>query len=138
MDSQHILVVAAIIKKGEKYLIARRLDDGSPDSLKWEFPGGKVEAGEDSEDALIREIREELGISIGNLKPFHTVSFSANSEKSGLKKKIRILAYLADWTDGEIELIGCKDARLAGIHEMDAFDFLDADRKIIKKLKKAV
>ncbi|HUL15922.1 MAG TPA: (deoxy)nucleoside triphosphate pyrophosphohydrolase [Terriglobales bacterium] len=57
-------VVAAVIERGDRRMLIgqRRKDDSSP--LKWEFPGGKVEPGETPEDALRRELREELGASL--------------------------------------------------------------------------
>lgn len=61
---QPIVVVAALIRRGSSYLVARRSADG-PRSGLWEFPGGKVDAGEAPENALRREIREELALEIG-------------------------------------------------------------------------
>ena len=58
--SKKIDVVAAMIQKGDQILIAKRV---SPPK-SWEFPGGKVEEGESKEQALIREIREELSVQI--------------------------------------------------------------------------
>jgi 8-oxo-dGTP diphosphatase len=64
------VVVAAAIERDGRYLAARRT---KPDwaAGRWEFPGGKVEAGESETDALVREIREELGVTIavGNRVP---------------------------------------------------------------------
>ena len=54
-------VVAGVLERDGKILICRRRAD-QPHPLKWEFPGGKLEAGESPEAALIRELREELGI----------------------------------------------------------------------------
>src|SRR5216683_184802 len=54
-------VVAAVIERGGLILIAQRKSN-SRHALKWEFPGGKVEAGETPESALVRELEEELGI----------------------------------------------------------------------------
>lgn len=122
-------VVAAIIRKDGKYLIAQRKRDGSANSLKWEFPGGKVEKNEKPEEALIREIKEELGIWIANLRHFTDVSDTTG--------RITISAYLADWIDGDLEPIECEDARLVDLEdalELAGFDFLDLDKKIIKKL----
>lgn len=58
-----IPVVAAVIQRRDLYLLAQR-PPGKALAGKWEFPGGKVEAGETPERALVREIREELGCTI--------------------------------------------------------------------------
>jgi len=58
-----VRVVAAVIRRQGRILITRRRDDAERGGL-WEFPGGKVEAGESEPDALRREIREELGCGL--------------------------------------------------------------------------
>ena len=135
MVPESILVVAAIIRKDGKYLIAQRNDDGTSESARWEFPGGKVHAGERPEAALIREIKEELGIGIGNLRFFQEVSHITKSRTGQMGKHIVIKAYLADWTGGELKLTDCQDAKLVIAEDLGKFDFLDADREIIRKLK---
>ena len=60
---KRIPVAAAIINRGGRILLARRCDGGPRDG-SWEFPGGKIEADETPEEALVREIREELGVTI--------------------------------------------------------------------------
>jgi len=68
-------VVAALIRRGDEILVSqRRADQSFP--LCWEFPGGKVEAGETEGQALIREIREELGCGIAVGPLFHRVAFA--------------------------------------------------------------
>jgi 8-oxo-dGTP diphosphatase len=54
--------VAGVLERNGKILICRRRAD-QPHALKWEFPGGKIEAGESPESALVRELSEELGIA---------------------------------------------------------------------------
>ena len=60
---QHIEVAAGIIWRGKRFLASQRLSD-KPLEGYWEFPGGKLEVGERPEDALIRELKEELGIAV--------------------------------------------------------------------------
>lgn len=62
-DSSPVTVAAALIRDGDNLLLTKRLEDTHLGGL-WEFPGGKVEEGESLEDALMREIHEELGIEI--------------------------------------------------------------------------
>jgi 8-oxo-dGTP diphosphatase len=71
-----IPVVAGLIKKGETILVGQRPTTHTLGGL-WEFPGGKIEMGESPEEALARELREELGIEaeIGNLKIACTHSY---------------------------------------------------------------
>jgi 8-oxo-dGTP diphosphatase len=66
--SEGVIVVCALILRGEKVLIAQR-PEGKHLAGKWEFPGGKVESGEEPTSALVREIREELGCDIEVLNP---------------------------------------------------------------------
>lgn len=63
VQNKNIRVVAALIRQGGQVLLTQR-KPGRHLGLAWEFPGGKVEAGETDEDALQRELREELGIAV--------------------------------------------------------------------------
>ncbi len=62
-SKKHIRVVAALIRQGGKVLLTQR-KPGKHLGLSWEFPGGKVEAGETDDEALRREMREELGVVV--------------------------------------------------------------------------
>ena len=66
---QPLHVVGAILLKGDRILVARRASHKSAPGL-WEFPGGKVESGESPEQALEREVHDELGLRIKSLKTF--------------------------------------------------------------------
>ena len=66
----HVLVVAAaLFDRAGRVLIAQR-PAGKPLAGRWEFPGGKVDAGEGERDALARELREELGVDLVAARPF--------------------------------------------------------------------
>lgn len=73
-------VTAAVLRRGETVLLARRRQGKSQGGL-WEFPGGKIEPGERPEQALIRELREELGIEVSAacLAPFVFTSHAYDS-----------------------------------------------------------
>jgi 8-oxo-dGTP diphosphatase len=59
-----VLVAACVLLDGDGRVLLAKRPEGRPLAGLWEFPGGKIEAGEEPEDALIRELREELGIAI--------------------------------------------------------------------------
>ncbi len=122
-----VLVVAGIIEKGGKLLVAQRKEDCAREALKWEFPGGKVEYGESPQDSLKREIMEELGLEIEVGEPF-----AASSVVSG-KMHVVLLAFRAR-TGGEPKAIDVKDWRWAGADELDGFDWARADIPIVRKL----
>jgi mutator protein MutT len=74
-------VVAAVIQRGDRFLICRRPEGKNHGGL-WEFPGGKVDAGESFEDALRRELQEELAVEATHVG---AVLFSVLDQKSGFK-----------------------------------------------------
>jgi 8-oxo-dGTP diphosphatase len=71
-----LIVAAAALVRSDGRLLLQQRPEGKHMSGLWEFPGGKVESGEHPEGALVRELREELGLEIAeaNLEPFHFVS----------------------------------------------------------------
>lgn len=71
-------VVAAVIKKDEKIFCCQRGPKGEC-AYKWEFPGGKIESGETKEEALIREIKEELNCNINIEKFITTINHEYNT-----------------------------------------------------------
>ncbi|MFP4364812.1 MAG: (deoxy)nucleoside triphosphate pyrophosphohydrolase [Spirochaetia bacterium] len=117
-------VVAAIIKKDNKYLIGKRSYTGSLPG-KWEFPGGKVKTAETNENALIREIAEELGVFV---QPGHKVG---TVDHFGEEKAIRLIGYEVDAFIGDIENIEHEEIRWVDPCEFDFYDFGEADKKLI-------
>ena len=130
------LVVAALILRGAKgdgtagveVLICQRKAD-QPMSLKWEFPGGKIEAGESSEDALARELDEELGIKavIGR-----RVARVRHKYRNG--GAIDLQFFVVREFDGALENRIFNDVRWAPLTELPGYDFLAADLGLIRDL----
>lgn len=121
-------VVAALIVRGDKVLICQRTKH-QPMPLKWEFPGGKVEPGEESPAALARELDEELGIraTIGDL-----VAHFRHEYKNGGVIELRF--FLVEQFDGELDNRIFRDIRWVALKELPRFDFLDADVRLVRDL----
>ena len=123
-------VVAAIIKKDNKILATKR---GYGEFINmWEFPGGKIEANESKEQALIREIREELDCTI---KP---TKFSLDLEYQYPTFYLKMSCFEAIITDGTPKLLEHNDAKWLTKNQLDTVDWIPADIQIIDYLKKTI
>jgi 8-oxo-dGTP diphosphatase len=122
------LVVAALILRDQKVLICQRRPD-QPMALKWEFPGGKVEAGETAEQALRRELDEELGIAADIGK---RVTHTRHTYRSG--SAIDIQFFVVHEFLGELTNRIFRDLRWCPLRELTRYDFLAADRSLIRDL----
>ena len=134
------LVVAALILRpaavvlpagnhdAVEVLICQRKAD-QPMSLKWEFPGGKIEAGETSEEALARELEEELGISatIGR-----KVARIKHKYRNG--GMIDLQFFVVDQFTGPLENRIFNDVRWSPLASLPGYDFLTADLGLIRDL----
>ena len=121
-------VVAALIVKGDQILACQRTRH-QPMPLKWEFPGGKIEEGEQPRDALRRELEEELGIEavIGD-----EVARIQHDYVSGGSVELRF--YDVRSYQGEIENRIFRDVRWVKRRELAQLDFLEADHQLVKDL----
>lgn len=122
-----INVVAGLININGKYFIGKRID-GEPTGL-YEFPGGKVNINESNEEALIREIKEELNIDINVEK------YLANVKYEYPTRTINITLYLCKYVSGEIKLNSHSDYHLVSLEELNKYDFAPADKLLITKLR---
>lgn len=123
-----INVVAAIIVKDNKIFATQR---GYGDFKGgWEFPGGKIEENETPEDALKREIIEELNVHINVDKYIYTVEYDYP------KFHLSMRCYICSLIDGNIELKEHSAAKWLSINELNAVDWLPADMSIISLIKK--
>ncbi|WP_244834976.1 (deoxy)nucleoside triphosphate pyrophosphohydrolase [Clostridium sp. BJN0001] len=120
-------VVAAIIEKDDKIFITRR---GYGDLINlWEFPGGKIEKGETREEALHREISEELEMQIDNLKFLTTINYDYP------KFKLIMHCYICSFSGGNLKLNAHNDAKWIKYAELDDQKWAPADVLVVKSLK---
>ena len=127
-----LVVAALILRDCEDYstevLICQRKPD-QPMSLKWEFPGGKIELGETSEIALARELDEELGIT-ATIGP--RVAHIRHKYRNGGAIDLQFFV-VRDFT-GTIENRIFNDIRWAPLTALPTYDFLSADLNLIRDL----
>tara|TARA_Y100001978_G_C23672749_1_gene424744 strand:- start:1139 stop:1549 length:411 start_codon:yes stop_codon:yes gene_type:complete len=126
MKNENIKVVAGLIFQNNKLLICQR-PKFKDHPLKWEFPGGKIKKNETSEDALIREINEELSINIFNYNELISYSFNY----SDLGKAVFINFYLIKNFTGKILNNFHNQLKWIEIKDIREYDFLEGDLKII-------
>lgn len=122
-----IAVTAAIIIHDQQILITQRHPDDQRGG-QWEFPGGKIEAGETPEQCLQRELQEELEV-LAEIHDLYTVSRHSYPDLD-----ITLSAYRATIQSGQITLHEHSDYRWVAIPELRHFDFCEADRPIVAKL----
>ena len=122
-----INVVAAVIRDDDRIFATQRGYGEFKDG--WEFPGGKVEPGETSEEALIREIREELGVDIRVGDLIDTVEYDYPAFHLSMK------CYWAEIVSGKPELLEHEAARWLRRDELYSVDWLPADLGLIEKIE---
>ena len=126
MKIEQIKVVAGLILQNNKLLICQR-PNFKDHPLKWEFPGGKIKNDETNEEALIREINEELSINIINYEELISYNFNYKD----LNKKVFIYFYLVNNFSGKVLNNFHKELKWIEIKDIREYDFLEGDLKII-------
>ncbi len=121
-----IEVVAAIIQNGDRILATQR--GYGEFSGGWEFPGGKPEAGETQEQALAREIREELEVEIEILRYVDTVEYDYTNFH------LTMHCYLCTMKSSELVLKEHRSARWLTRNELNEVEWLPADIGLIEKI----
>lgn len=121
-------VAAALIVRGGEVLIGQRRPD-QPMASQWEFPGGKIEAGESPEQALARELDEELGIQ-AVIGPQIT-RIRHNYRHGGA---VDLQFFAVHHFTGEIVNRIYSDVRWTKLEDLPNYDFLPADRGLIRDL----
>lgn len=124
-------VVAAVIRDGNKILSTKR-GHGEYRGF-WEFPGGKIEAGETPEEAVVREIKEELDADIRVGELLTTVEFDYPDFH------LSMMCFWAALKAGsKVTLLEHEDARWLTMDDIDSVGWLPADEDVIKAIKRSI
>ena len=121
-------VAAALILRGDEVLICQRRPD-QPLGSKWEFPGGKMEAGETAEQALHRELKEELGIDA-------TISTRVAHVRHNYRNggAVDLQFFLVREYAGDVANLIFQDVRWCPLRNLPEYDFVTADRNLVRDL----
>lgn len=123
-----LIVVAGVLHRDGLLLIGQRMS-GDRHALKWEFPGGKVEAGETPKQALARELREELGIEavVGQ-------EIARYEQATRRRSPLLLLFHAVDSFVGEPRGVTFEQIRWELPAKLPEYDFLDGDLDFIRRL----
>lgn len=124
VDMDHLTKVsAAVIKNGDKVLLCQR-PKGKRHELLWEFPGGKIEPNETEEDCIIREIQEELDVTLGNLKRLTIIQAD----------DVSITYFEATIISGKLKMIEHNDLKWVNKKEIINFNLCPNDKLMTEKI----
>lgn len=123
-----IEVAAAIIRRDGEILIARR-PAGSHLGGLWEFPGGTREPGETLEECLVREIREELELTVRVER--HALSVAQTYPD----REVNLHFFECVPVSGSPAAVGCQEFRWVAIRDLDDYEFPPADRTLLERLR---
>ena len=131
MTLRRVRVVAAFVERGGSVLLTRRHDKGERAGL-WEFPGGKVEAGEEEPAALIRELQEELGVQVRVGERLGAVAHTYPDVH------VDLILYSAELVPGGPEPLPLEAAELRWVPrgEMQTLPFCEADVPLLEQLSR--
>jgi len=123
-------VVAALIYDSfGRFLIAQRPKNKTR-ALEWEFVGGKVENGETKQEALVRECREELGVTVSVKQEFIDIEYTYPDTK------VHLTLFECDIIEGEIQKIEHNDLTWISPKDIPEYYFCPADKDILDKIRR--
>jgi 8-oxo-dGTP diphosphatase len=127
MAGSPLKVTAAVMEEGGRLFVARR-KEGKNLAGKWEFPGGKVEPGETPEEALERELAEELDLRV------RVGCFLCSTTFASGKREFELLAYSVERLGGEPVLREHDACAWVTPAELRDYELADSDRKVVEEL----
>lgn len=132
---KNVNVVCAVIIRNDKVFCCRRGSGRALEGL-WEFPGGKIEKDEFAQEALKREIKEELKSNIQVGLYIETVEHTYPDMPPYEGFHIRMEAYVCELISGNLELSEHTDSKWLDLSELDSVEWADADRPIVEEVKR--
>lgn len=123
-----LVVAAALYDRDGRVLIAER-PAGKHMAGRWEFPGGKVNAGESEADALTRELREELGIEVASGQPFMRLAHAYAD------RDVELSMWIVESFTGEPQSLDGQRLKWVQPARLSDEDILEADRPFVEALK---
>jgi 8-oxo-dGTP diphosphatase len=129
-DNIRVVAIAFFRRSDKKYLLCRR-GPAESGAGSWEFPGGKVDAGETEKQALVREIQEELAVDIQE----HQLFFVSEHSYQYPEKNIQISLYKCDVDELAFSLVDHDQAEWSSLDRMQDYQLAAADIPFIEKLK---
>ena len=120
--------VAVIVNDKQEILIDKRLPTGVMANM-WEFPGGKIEAGESPEDCIIREIKEEIGVTIECDR--HLIDITHPYPEF----IVTLSVYICQIVSGKPQPLECAEIRWVSVPQLNEFEFPTANKHIISSIQ---
>ena len=124
-----VVVAAALFDRDGRVLIAQR-PRGKPLAGRWEFPGGKVDAGESERQALARELREELGIEVLAARPFMRLTHAY------AERDVALSLWIVERFSGEPRSLDAQALKWVAPGRLGSEDILEADQPFIAALRR--
>jgi len=123
-----VVVAAALFDRDGRVLIAQR-PRGKPLAGRWEFPGGKLDAGESERQALVRELREELGIEVLAARPFMRLTHAY------AERDVELSLWIVERFSGEPRSLDAQALKWVAPERLGSEDILEADQPFIEALR---
>lgn len=121
-----LLVVAGVVVRDGRIMLCQRRP-GVHNGLKWEFPGGKLEDGESPEEALRRELLEELSIDVRVGRAIDAVYYRYSD------RDVLLLFYRCEIITGEPRAVDCNAVEWVKVEDVQRYDFAGADRVFVER-----